>query len=266
MKKKFLFLIIILLMFAGGCSNKGGVDSERDAKKTVYKKSQLEEGLYIKKGERDEYIKLMSKGVEFNKNTTRSPTLSGSYQFIWFANSDPLIPEYTREDIIIFKSEKALPTDLELHELDDYGYTLGATIYKDVQTDTWRISKDKYKQLCEGSSFNQEFKTSKNNESTRITDIGEKKITETEVTSIGSIKGLKKDEEYKIGVYNGTMYSHFIAKCDTRIFVDDITRITPLKDLKFTKEGYVVIDIPEEVADGYYYLDMIGMFKLNRSS
>lgn len=259
-----VFAIGLMVVVPTGCgSNSNEINNPDDMKIAVYPLSELENGAYIQKGD-NEFIKFMESGKGYNNMSTTSD-ISSNYKIVWFANQDALIPEVTANDRIILISNKTIPNKPLFRPMEDYGYTIGCTLYEDSKSKTWALSKDSSRSLCVGSSFNKNFLAAGNSESTRLFDIGGKKITEKNVSTIGSVTGLEKDKAYTIGLYNGTKYSEITAVCDTHIFVDSIQAPYVSEEYQYTKEGYIIVTIPADMPSGYYYFDEIGLFKYTKS-
>ncbi len=61
----------------------------------------------------------------------------------------------------------------------------------------------------------------------------------------------------------GTVYKEAVVQADTRLF--ERVEECVITDYAYTRNGYVIYDIPDELQEGYYYVDGIGTFILNRS-
>ena len=75
--------------------------------------------------------------------------------------------------------------------------------------------------------------------------------------------GLEKDKLYKIRYYQGTKAREATFAADTKVFQSEkyIPIATPYRK---TDSGYFVVNLPVNLADGYYYLSAIGFFEVRR--
>jgi len=75
--------------------------------------------------------------------------------------------------------------------------------------------------------------------------------------------GLKKDKLYKIRYYQGTKEREVTFQADTKVFQSEkyIPISTPYRK---TNRGYFVVNLPLNLANGYYYLSDIGFFAVRR--
>lgn len=265
--KKMIILITMItvsMVISAGCgTGQSEINNPDDAKIEVYRLGDLNEVAYIQKGD-NEFIKFMDKGKGYKTGGVSSDVDNHS-KIVWFANQDGLIPEMTGEDRIIMMSQNAIPERPMFHPMEDYGYTIGCTLYEDSKSKTWALSQDPLKALCVGSSFNKNFLAAGNGEATRLFDIGGMKITAKNVSTIGTITGLEPGKEFPIGLYNGTKYSEITAVVDTHVFVDSLQIPYVAEEFQFTKDGYIIVTMPKDMPSGYYYFDELGLFKYSKS-
>lgn len=273
MKRRFNKFIMITLLIAcvaaisSGCggNESNAVNKEEDAKIKAIALNELKDGAYIQTKDKA-IIPFMSYGKAYQDNDVTTNTMGNKYRIIWFANQDGLIPEITDEDCFIIKTSTSLPTVPTLYALEDYGFTIGCTLYKDTSSNLYGLSTDENLALCTGSTFNKNYLEANNNKDTRLFDIGGQKINESNVSTIGTITGLEKGKEFPIGLYNGTKYSEIKALVDTHVFVNSFQKLIPASDFQFTKDGYVIVKIPDDLTSGYYYFDEAGMFKYTKTA
>ena len=239
-----------------GCSSSGN----KDAQLAVYELKDLEPGVYLQKGDENAFVEFMSEGKAYD-NTYASDESQDNTRIVWFANKDSLIPEITKDDHIIMITTEDIPSMPQLYPLDDYGYTIGCTLYKDSASDLWALSQDQNRDICSESSFEENFNNGNNDSNTLILDVGGKKVSDDNISTVGSVTGLEKDKEYTIGLYNGTVYSEITAVCDTHLFVDSLQPAYMCEQYLYTKDGYLIVDLPDDLPSGYYYFDDFGLFK-----
>lgn len=190
-------------------------------------------------------------------------------RYIWYVESDKdmddLIPTVKSgsELVVIYNTDGDLPGSYYLERYSLRGYTIGAHI---------RISEDKTMYLISddclpGSQAKAVFDKMEKNTDDEYTIAG---ISGSEKLPIGNVDpnmelllGLEHDKLYKIRYYQGTKEREVTFKADSKVFQSEkyIPITTPYNK---TDKGYFIVNLPENLARGYYYLSDVGFFRYER--
>lgn len=237
--------------------------------------SQMEDGVYVY----DHHTKLFyraynsdvsygntddSETVDDDENADNAMELTTRQDFIWEAYADNAIPVLRKGDKLAYKISNSAPGAISLYPMNDYGYTIGTAIYLNSNDATWCISSQDKKNACPNSSFQAQLEN--NNLDTRsgqirISDIGGVKITDKMVTNVGTIKGLKLNKKYKVGLYVGTVYKELLCTVDTHVFTYANADPVTSSNWEYTKNGYVFVTLPKNMQNGYYYISGYGLIR-----
>ena len=274
MRKKIITLLSIVLTLAlvtTGCGVQSTSNVPVEHKASPVTADKLKSGIYVFKHKTNKYIKLYDPFEDMSANNDNDSSYSSnteettSQNFIWEAYSDKKIPTLEKGDKLVYKSTKTAPYPIALTPISDYGYTVGVSLYYNNNDGTWCIPTDSTYGYCSNSTFAQEI-TDHNYDPTsstiRVSDIGGTKITSKLVSNIGTIKGLKINKSYKLGLYQGTVYKQITVKPDTHVWAlsDDDSSVI-VEDYSFTHKGYVIANLPKKMINGYYYIYGVGLFK-----
>lgn len=190
-------------------------------------------------------------------------------RYVWYTEKDEevskLIPMVTGggELVAIFNKDEELAATHYLEKYRFKGYTIGAHIYMEDDKTLYLTAKD----TLSGSQANGAIMSMSNNTGD-IYEIAE--ISGSDVLPINNIDpnmqlllGLQKDKLYDIKYYHGTKEDYVTFQADTKVFQSQqwIPLATPYKK---TNKGYFVINLPEDLPDGYYYISDMGFFALKR--
>ena len=72
--------------------------------------------------------------------------------------------------------------------------------------------------------------------------------------------GLEKDKYYDFEFYQGTKYRKLTTIADTMVLQSEDMMILNNPYTK-TKEGYFIINLPDNLKSGYYYICGLGLFR-----
>lgn len=257
--KRLIFGLLACLMIGTltGCSGSGQSLMNSDGGPITYKESELPEGYAILKEDGLFYKPLNTMGSEDNASDD-----SGNV-YTWFTEEyDNAIPKMSSDDKLIFYSTTSRPSSVVLYKMTDYGYTVGTTFKYGTATGD-ESSGIKYMQFGKvynpfspiesyiGQALSTEAVVS-------IQEINGKTFKASMLVDGTFLKGLTKDAMYKIGYYEGTIYKSINIKADSHLFLQEYsTVVSSYTELKST---YFQINIPEDLAPGYYYIDKVGMF------
>lgn len=172
------------------------------------------------------------------------------------------IPTLYEGDSLVLYANDGILTDIEFVHFYDHGYTLGfyglsetfegSNIYCLKSGDEKvQIFGDAYETF--GPNYYDMAQT------ITIPKIGDVSIGHDRVSSIGSIKGLRKDSEYTAEVYLGSVRYEVQLKANVRMW-SEMERFN-LTSLEYIGNGIMKIDIPDFVESGYYSINGVGFFR-----
>lgn len=249
--KKFITLGLIAVLsmtILTGCGSKsGGVVMNPDGTMKSFTEENLEEGLYVKKG--DLYYPVL--------NAMSSDT---GQNFMWYTSFDQLIPEYNLADgdKIIFYNESEVPMIFTLWKMTDQNYSVGIRFVQDGEGGFITFPSDE-QDYCSYSPVYEYVKSTvfAQTGTPRIKELNGTEFKETLLTPDGFLKGLTKDAMYRFYYYQGTVYKYVNIKADTHIFVEEYDKSTA--SYVELKAKVFEINLPEGMENGYWYFDGYGM-------
>lgn len=185
------------------------------------------------------------------------------YRIIWMlADIDDRIPTFYEGDELIFYSDTDIPSRLTLERYYDHGYSVG--IYGLAETIKYSgvytlSSKNTYGLKINSTAA--KLANALNNEEVvmSIPYIGDKRLTSDDISKSGTIRGLKKNSNYKTNVYIGTDRYEVNLVADTRIFssMEEI----PVYSFDLIGNGIMRVNLPSYLKDGYYCINGVGFFR-----
>lgn len=244
-----LFSMVILAALSGCQLIKS--DKTDEKKVTAIKRENLDEGYYILKGE-DKYYPISNYGLTFSTIVTKP----NSKRVAWWTDGDKLIPTLKKGvDRLVYFSKSQRLSLFSLEEMEDYGYSIGI---KDISYDDnlheYYFNPYDTEESSNAGQYSNAFDTS----SVYISNINDATNIETYVSRSGTLLGLEKNKGYDLGIYYGTVYKQITLIADTRIMAS--YKVYSINKFTLTKNGYQVLEIPEELPSGYYCVDGLGLF------
>lgn len=270
MRKLIAAILAAALIAAGICWVRSvrQVIADKDGNPLRYSFAELEEkgitGLFVH-NEDDTFSPAIRKMPDYQGATSEA----SADRYIWYVESDKdmddLIPAVKggSELVVIYDTDGDLPGSCYLERYSLKGYTIGAHV---------KIGEDKTMYLrsddcLPGSQAEAVFDKMENNTDDEYTIAG---ISGSEKLPIGNVDpnmelllGLEHDKLYKIRYYQGTKEREVTFKADSKVFQSEkyIPITTPYNK---TDKGYFIVNLPENLAKGYYYLSDVGFFKFEK--
>ena len=247
---------MLALTFAGCGSSEPFVDEEGNP--IYYKFNELGSGIYIQFPELG-HRRPLPYGMRF----------SGSYddinedRILWFKGAmEYLIPEVDDNTNFIYISDARPPEEMYIEHFRDTCYSFGGLfkINRDGSISFSSNSDD----ICAGSSFAKALAGEVGSASnTTVTELGTAEDINAPFSSgllsdWGYVSGLTKNAAYKIGYFEGTKYNSFYISADTHYYHQD--GVYKVEGFTPTKDGYFIIELPEELPSGIYCIDGVGVF------
>lgn len=261
--KKYIRSILIICIFCGfiltGCGGKEVADQNGNLERLKLKDIE-QDGLYVKNSD-NTFSPVINEMPGFDGKTAESK----ASRYVWYTDEDAnysnLIPTVTEDNplVIIYSSNRNMPEDLYLEKYASKGWTVGAHI---------SISEDKEIYL---SSENTLSNSSANKVLKQLTG-GDKEYNIESVSGAKSLPinnvdpnmsfllGLEKDKVYTFRIFEGTRAKDVKMYADTKVF-QSAKIINLPKPYKHTNKGYFIINLPNNLQEGYYYLSDLGFFK-----
>lgn len=210
-----------------------------------------------------------SPAIQKMPNYQGSTGEASASRYIWYVESnkdiDDLIPTVTSDSelVVIYNIDGDLPGSYYLEKYAIKGYTIGAHIKLGEDKTMYLSSDDSLK----GSQANAVLSEMQENTDDIYTIAA---ISGSENLPIGNVDpnmnlllGLEHDKLYKIRYYQGTKEREATFKADAKVFQSEryIPITTPYNK---TDKGYFIVNLPQNLARGYYYLSDIGFFLYDR--
>lgn len=252
-----LSAVLFALVFCTGCGN-----NSNEGKYGPFSLNEIGEGCYVFNQEKNEFYACVP-DERFGSEGILSVAATEASPVIWYADSKQYIPTLGKNCSLVLKTSKDLPTVSSLVQMVDYGTTIGAIMNRNFDPNVFSISKGN-NALCKDSDASKVFgngQTTINQDfNIRIVDIGGSKVNESMLSDVNTIQGLEEDKDYKVTYYIGTQYHEVPVTADTHVFSTNIDTIRSISKYTYTKDGYVVLQLPEDLEKGYYYINQSGVF------
>ena len=270
MRRLIAVLAIILIAVIGviGYRLNQQKITDKDGNPLRYTFEEVEEngltGVFVH-NEDDTFSPAIQEMPNFQGRTTKK----SAERFVWYVETDEdmdnLIPTVTSDSelVVIYNVDGDLPGSYYLEKYGLKGYTIGAHI---------RLETDKTMHLMAKNSLtgsNAAATLSGMDENTNA-EYTIAEISGSDVLPINNVDpnmnlllGLTKDKLYEIKYYQGTKEKTATFRADAKVFQSEkyIPISTPYRK---TNLGYFAVNLPLNLANGYYYLSDIGFFAVKR--
>lgn len=271
MKKKAVFLLFIVLavsLFLTSCGQKKEQVS-KDGGPVSYSLNDIYNnkafGFYVR-NTNGTFTPVNSLAEGFAGVTTSyDPS-----RFVWWCNVNTknkkidynrITPKVTKKTplVAIFSSSNNMPKDYVIERYAPLGYTIGTHFsLSDDEKGIYMLtgspcSTSDMAGILSGKGYDEQLEVAEIN--------GRKKLPYSNIdTDINVLLGLQKGKYYKITVYSGTSTKVATTKADTRVFKS--REVTVLNSpLKKTQNQYFIVNLPDNLKHGYYYINEAGMFR-----
>ena len=247
-KSAVALLAAIEALFLSGCEVELFEDkSARYQPKAVERGSLLDDKYYVKDGTKFYLVHragMSSEGQELDSSKSA-----------WTTLDDTLIPNYYCNELLA-RSESEVNTDAVLLErYRDCGYCLGI---HGASYENGYIALQVSNNIVPKTSAYEEL-YNKYSDHIMIESINGQMVSEGMGNEAGVITGMEKDAYYDVSFYAGTYYGSRKIRADTHFFQS--YEIYSISDLAMTKNGYLSLQLPEDLKSGYYRIDGKGFFR-----
>lgn len=273
MKRNCLFLaaaIAAAAVMASGCKKQepeptGPVEQSL----TAVTVNDLQSGCYYVKDGGDFY-ELPSEGMNFDpskpaETTTMMPSgiiKKDVNRIVHYVYKDTAIPTLYKNDQLVFKASGNVPS-FTWERFNDQGYSIGLyglspSSAGKIQFENGKSGNDSTSSitaalsgaLSEGMTLDNGFVLDKINGAS---------LTGDNLRTGGIVAGLTKDAVANCDLYVGTTLISASATADMRAFTSFELYTTDL--YSNSPDGYAIIDIPDYLKSGYYYINNAGLVK-----
>ena len=153
-------------------------------------------------------------------------------------------------------SSSTVPQSVTLERYEYKGATVGMHVYSDAADKMYIISKDPL-----ASSDAAKISDYSGEKSYSILSInGSESLPLANVdNNLEMLLGLEEGKYYMFDFFKGTKYITLNLKADAKVFQSQGFTILE-NPFKITKDGYFIVNIPENLEEGYYYVNTAGLF------
>lgn len=285
MKKKVIFLGVIMSFILAGCSFSGDKNQEETVSDNAtysfditgeqftgikvsqdkkFLKENMEDNSYYVEHDGYYYPLAVYKNLMSDHYDRYDEHVHKTDIFMFSSENEKEIPTLFEGDRLIYYSTSSLLDYTLFYRMMDNGYTIGlanlqsdigGNVYIDISsnadTDITIMPDTEMYELYNQSAANQIL----------IDKISGQKITKQMITN-GTLRGLKKDAIYDLDLYLGTYYSHCSTPASFHVFTGyekfASTEYIPLQEYIYE------VPIPDYFVTGYYAVRGEKMFRLVR--
>lgn len=264
LNKKFALSLILITAISAltGCSFGG---KEEETPEVVYELTpltadQLEQGkIYVKDG--DKFFECPMGTSTFSVEDDSYVDEVDESRVIMFGKDDALIPTLYKDQQLVYIT-KVNPTKVYWERYEDEGYTVGVCGLTQSSTGKFTVPIEGI-YFLEGSTLKDAIKQESSlsiEDEIIFNKISSVKIEAPNISRAGSILGLTKDQAYSVDIYKGSDYypvTNIIA--DTHVFCN--FEVQESNSFEYIETDYLVVNVPETIMSGYYYLNGLGFFR-----
>ena len=274
MKKGYVCLAACLLsasIIASGCSKNKEPEVIIPVEETltaVTVNDLMSGSYYVKNG--SDFYELPREGWNFDNSRSVMSTDNGlngminteSNRIVDYVYKDGAIPTLYKNDQLVFKSSGNVPS-FTWERFLDQGYSIG--LYGLTTSSAGKIQFTPGKSGNESLSSITQALTEKAQEGLVLDNgfvldkINGASLTKNNLRNGGIIAGLTKDAIANCDIYIGTSLVSMTATADTRVFTSFELYTTDL--YSNSPDGYAIVDIPDYLKSGYYFINNAGMVK-----
>lgn len=253
MKKRLIAAVLIMSMALTGCSL---FEKEEPEQMQYYNLEDIDEGLFIYTKD-----KCVVPYENIQANFTLGSDGTGTDRNIWLKDNHYMIPTlYADSELLFFSNKTPYQKTFVVEQFMDAGYTLGFASVAGFgseeeikENDTPRYSLVIGENICDNSSAAEVFDGAEKNQMILLHSINGEPLIDANFNNCGAFVGLEKDKSYKIGLYIGTKYNETDIVADSNLLYSVDNFEIDIKEV--TKDGYVKLNFPKNLPDGYYTID-----------
>lgn len=240
-----------MVLFAASATGCGTIIEKEEVEELIpeYTLEELPSGIFIKAGD---VFYAPSNG---NKTYKSLPENTSPDRILWYTDGKERVPGYMNGNQIVYKDTKMIPKQFVIEGFEHICDSIGVRGIRLNDAGRYVISGDaNFHQTSDAFlKLSQHLK-----QGTIILDnINGNSIQNRMLNKTGSLSGLEKGKSYIIGFYIGTQYYEEEVFADTEIYASK--SIHTITNFDMTKNGYLVLQMPELLTPGLYDLNNMGI-------
>lgn len=264
-KKILLLLMVFFIIFSYSACKRDQPTISKDGDMLHLDEESIEEegreGFFVLNKD-GTFTPLMNTADGYQGETTEKEDLSTRY--LWFTNNNvkissliPIVSPSTKL-VAIYNTDEAMPSIYTIEKYDFKGYTIGCHIYKE-EDDSLYMQTGEPLDSSMASEALSDFTDQDYYEISKIN--GSSDLPSSNVdNNMKLLLGLEKGKYYDFEFFKGTNYIKMSFIADTFIMQSSDIKILNNPYTKTTK-GHFIINLPDNLSPGYYYICGVGMFK-----
>ena len=249
----------------GGCGSKDdGKDTEKATQTTVATVGSMDglsNGAFAiehKENGKNIYYLPYSGYATFDKS--QAATAANASRVLWFQDDFKAIPTLYEGDRLVYRYNTSFDEDFTFERYLDLGYTVGVANLSPRETGHYELgvsAKDNSGNINPVSDMTQIESLA--GQTVTFETLGGSEIRSANVTSSGTIRGLKKGKRYKAEIYTGTEVNDFTFTADSHAMCS--YQVYTSKDYQYQSSKIIEVSIPSFFNSGYYSIDGSGLFR-----
>lgn len=254
-KKTLLIALSVCMIFLTGCEDVKWFETNEKASLKPLSDKELETNTYyVKQGTK--FYKVYDPEIAASKSMARYAT---GDRVIPLYDNTQLLPSHYKNELIAYKSNDKILSDVTLERFKDLGYSFG--FWGGIFDRDGYLYFDKAKTMVEKSNIGTQLKDV-SSQDIRIVAIDGVPVSKDNVDiPAGVITGLKKNQTYKVQMYIGTQYCEAEITADTQMLQSYEMYSYDSNYISFTPNGYICFNTPNDLKSGYYNINGKGLFK-----
>ena len=242
-RKKFISCVLITATLCSliGCGSQKTEEAVSAA--GPYKLDQIQSGLYIMTKNGDFYSP-NTDGQNFDNEVT-----SGDPRRIIYSYEDSKdIPTMYADDQIVYFTSGAIPTNFGVEKFRDAGYTFGLYGISKSSAGEYTFSNSNF---ISGSSLEGSFNGFlTDSDVATLLNVDGNALKVDDLSVAGTYKCGKKDQKVKLAFMRGTFYKEVETYADEHVWYSAET--ANVLTYETTKNGFIVLKLPDGLKDGEY--------------
>ena len=258
--RKIIIAVIIGLAaaFLSGCSVLLEEEETKESLESFNVDIALDElpsGLYLRQD--GKYTSPYSKYRTYSDFNPEDYERDKNSRIIWYTDQADTVPTLSDEGLVIFKSDSSIPEYFTLESFEHLCDSVGIRGLTLSSAGKYSLSKSKGALHALSSAYTV-LEPYLDKGTILLDTINGTEISSSMINKAGSITGLEEGKKYRLGFYIGTRYYEEDLIADTHIYSTKTYYL--LSSYEMTKNGYLIVRLPELLTPGLYDLNASGTF------